>query len=266
MAPFGCGHAALKNCTNPSIGRTTWSSYNGPVGAIQDAPVSAEDIHRRIDERNAEDSRRARLLIGLGIPSGVAGTFFLAAALGGLLWVAPVGLSAAPAFGLAAVIVDVWRHPSEHWAPVRFYLKSGEVSGAEFMPAALGTGFHGMPLMANVTDPDNLAALERAQRVGCANVVLGGPRNVRKGIDLRLRIRRRRDAKVRASAVAFATWLAGEGPLSEAALEFHMKERPDRVTGFLLVSDLGLLSVKRTGAGKLYAWRPRIESDTPPPR
>lgn len=166
------------------------------------------DLAPLVAKRNAEDARRARWLIALGVPFGRVAMFFLA--------------------------------------------------------TALGSGFHGMPLMADVTDPENLAALERAQRTGCANVVLAGPRHVRKGIELLLLIRRRRGAPPGASA--FAAWLAEAGPTPEAALHAFLNERPELAPGFLLASELGLLSVRRTEQGRVYSRRPRIESDTPGPR
>ncbi len=203
-----------------------------------------QDVDARLAERHAEDRSQAWSLIALGIPFALGSWLFLSWMLTLLLWVlklAGLGTSFGIAAGVVAILlaVDTWRHPSEYWHQANYFVPSGNDS------LLSGDGWSaGMPLMASVSDPGNLAERGRVISSGCANVALGGPRNVRKGFEL-LRLAKARQAAAPA-ARKFLVWLRDRSPLPETELPTDAFLR----RGFLLARELGLLAVRSSPEGR----------------
>lgn len=197
-----------------------------------------EELARKLEEKNREDRKSAWLLIALGIPVAVIGFAVISGLLFLLLLMLPPdGRSAAKgavaaAVVLAAVVTDVWRHPSEHWHRGQYYLVDGRPAGPEAPRAASGM-FAGVPLMASVTDPRNWD--EHGERVsaGCSTLALGGARNIRKGVELLTVVRRRSRPDLLGGAAEAGEWLADHGPLAEEEIPTHLS------IGFALADDLG---------------------------
>lgn len=213
------------------------------------------DIDARFAERNAEDRRQAWALIALGVPFALGGWLFLSWAVTLLLWfLSPLGLGAsfAVAGGVVAALmaIDTWRNPSEFWHRARYFVP-GVGPGDRALIARDGP-FAGMPLMAPM-DPTNLAEHGRTVSSGCANVVLGGPRNIRRGIE-QLRLVRARTAGVPALR-SFLKWLHDRGSLAEAELAAAVEEDADRRLGFLLAREIGLLTFSPSADGRRISLR-----------
>jgi hypothetical protein len=205
-------------------------------------------MDERLKERNAEDRGQAWSLILLGIPFALGAWLGLSWGLTMLLWfsgVAGLGASFAVSGAVvaAAMAVDTWRHPSEYWHRANYF-----VLGDPTLVAADGL-FAGMPLMASVSDPGNLAERGRELSSGCANVALAGPRNVRRGVEL-LRLIRARAAS-EPSARLFLDWLRERAPAKEADVAEAFAKTPPLYRGFLLAREVGLVAIRSTPEGRL---------------
>lgn len=224
----------------------------------------ASSLRDRLREKNSDDRAEAVSFLVLGVPFAVGACFFFGLAIWFLLILAPIpgswglkaGLSAAVV--LAVVILDTWKHPSEEWYRARYYLADGRLADAEDGGVSyLGADgwFAGMPAMASVTDPSNLAARGRAISSGFANVVLGGPRNIRKALEKLALIRRRSRPPVVDAADAFVDWLGKNGPADDPAVREILGERPEWRSGLLLAGELGLLSTRKADGVSRLALR-----------
>ncbi len=216
------------------------------------------EVRRRLEERNREERSQAKLLIAFGIPFAAASVLGLTVGLSFLLWLLFkqywIGLLISFAVVSVAVAVDTWRHPSEHWPKVRYYL--GGVTGSELTaPGAtlfLADGmFAGMPLMANVSDPANLAAHGERVAAGCVNVLLGGPRNIRRGLEQLKAAKARADAKVVSSASLFLDWLKRKGAVTEEEVAAIVAKETAWRKGFALAGELGFLARRKEGPQRL---------------
>jgi hypothetical protein len=112
-----------------------------------------------------------------------------------------------------------------------------------------------MPLMASVTDPGNLAEHGRVLSGGCANLVLGGPRNIRRGLELLRLVRARGSAGGPEAAVRFLGWPGPRGAVPEVEVARALQEDSVLGRGFLLCRELGLLASRKTDAGKTFEVR-----------
>lgn len=216
------------------------------------------ELQRRLAEKCREERAQARLLIALGIPFAavtVLGMTFLLAA---LLWF--LGVRYALAFPISflgvcgAVAFDTWKHPSEHWKVARYYL-AGTIdtqSDPNAVTLVQGEGaFAGMPLMAAVSDPANLAAQGGMIASGCANVILGGPRNIRKGMEQLRSVRAKEEPAVESAAVRFLAWLKEHEPVTEQDVLALVAKDPSLRKGFALAGELRFLSRRRDGPQRL---------------
>jgi hypothetical protein len=199
-----------------------------------------QDVDARLAAKSAEDRAQARALILTGIPFALAAWLFLAILGASLPWFwGRWGYG--PCFGLAGAVVallmavDTWRHPSEHWIRVRYF-----TPGLTHEP--LPTTNDGIPLMASVTDPGNLAEHGRMMSSGCANLALGGPRNLRKGVEL-LRLARAREAAAPAVR-ALLGWLGERKDPSEADLAQALAQNELLRRGWHVARDAGLVALR----------------------
>ncbi len=209
------------------------------------------EVRRRLDERSREERAQAKLLIGLGIPFAGATLFGMTFALSFLLWAASLPYWAALLISFvlvsAVLTIDTWRHPSEHWARATYYLGGTLPSNLE---AAEGM-FAGMPLMANVSDPANLVSHGERMLSGCASVILGGPRNIRKGLEQMKAAKSREDAKVVTAASLFLDWLQRKGSVTEEEVTSIVAKEPAWKKGFALAGELGFLTRRKQGPQRL---------------
>jgi hypothetical protein len=216
------------------------------------------EIRRRLGEKHREERAQAKLLIGLGIPFAAAALFVLTGMLSFLLWMVlgnyAVCLAVSFLLVAGAMAVDTWKHPSEHWPRVRYYL--GGVAESEL--TAFGAGlfaadglFAGMPLMANVSDPANLAGQSERVLAGCSNVVLGGPRNIRKGLEQLRAARAREDSKLVSAASLFLDWVKRKGAVTEEEVAAIVAKEAAWRRGFSLASELGFLTRRKEGPQRL---------------
>lgn len=223
------------------------------------------EIERRLAERNRRDSHSGWLLIILGIPFAIVGILTLSWLITFLLILtAPVEWSWGACFivALSAVMVaatiDCWRHPSEHWKEARYYLTDGTVSGATFDGWFLEHqkgGFSGMPLMTNMSDPHNWAMRGSAIANGCGNLVLGGPRNIRKGIEALRLIRVRSNKKTIDGAMELLSRIERAGSTEENELHETLAAEPRLRSGYLLADQLGFLARRLVDGKKIVSLR-----------
>ena len=75
---------------------------------------------------------------------------------------------------------------------------------------------------------------------GCATVVLGGPRQVRRGLARLSLARLRTDPRVLGEAEAVVRWVRANGPVEQGALATEAA-RQRWLGGLALVTDLGAL-------------------------
>jgi hypothetical protein len=216
------------------------------------------ELQKRLRERCEEDRRQAKLLIGLGIPFAAASLLGVAFPLSFLFWMmkVPYLLAAFLSFLLVGGILawDTWKHPSEHWRAATYYL-GGTIDTstdpkAVTLVAADGV-FAGMPLMASVSDPGNLAEHGSMLLRGCSNFLLGGPRNIRKGIELLRAADARAESKVESAAIRFLAWLKEEEPVTEEEVADRIKKDPSLKQGFTLSHELGFLRRRKDGPQRL---------------
>jgi len=204
-------------------------------------------LDERLKERELEERAQAAALIALGIPVAAVCWLFLSWALALLVWWAgelrlSTSFAICGAIVAAILAVDVWRHPSEHWRRARYF-----VDGDASWVASDGL-FAGMPLMASVTDPGNLAERGRELTSGAANVILSGPRNIRAGVEL-LRLSKARRSAMPA-ARDFVAWLAERGPSAERDVEEALEREPGWTLGFALARELGAVAIRRGPEGR----------------
>jgi len=223
------------------------------------------ELQKRLRERCEEDRSQARLLIVLGIPFALGSLVGVAFPLSFLLWL--VGVQYLLAALLSLVLVsgllafDTWKHPSEHRRVAQYYRGGTIDPGADPLVAADGI-FAGMPLMASVSDPANLVEHGAAILRGCSNVLLGGPRNIRKGLELRRATDAREDQKVESAAVRFLAWLKAEEPVTEEEVAELVKKDPSLRQGFTLAHELGFLRRRKEGPQRLLEMKePSMRED-----
>ncbi len=198
----------------------------------------------------ARDRSEGWALIALGIPFAIVSfcgfafvLFWLCFLLGAPFY---VSMATGAALALAAMIVDTFRHPEERWKVARYHLSDGttegpsDVSNALALAGVVPTGFGGMPLMAGVTDPGNLAAQGGMLVSGCTNLILGGPRSIRRGITQLALARLRTDPRVLGEAESLVAWVARNGPVEQKALAEEAARRR-WLGGLALVMDLNAL-------------------------
>lgn len=198
----------------------------------------------------ARDRSEGWALIVMGIPFAVVSfcgfafvLFWLCFLLGAPLH---VSMAIGAALALAAMVVDTFRHPEERWKVARYHLSDGTKAGPSDLSNALAlagivpTGFGGMPLTASVTDPGNLVAQGGMLVSGCTNLILGGPRSIRRGITQLSLARLRTDPRVLGEAESLVAWVARNGPVEQNALAEEAARRR-WLAGLALVMDLNAL-------------------------
>ncbi len=206
------------------------------------------ELQRRLAEKCREERAQARLLIALGIPFAAVTIFGMTFALSALLWF--VGVRYALSFPLAFVIVcgavafDTWKHPSEHWKVATFY--SGGV-------AETGYGlFRGGTVGTTIHDVVDIATQGEVMARGCANVILAGPRNIRRGIELLRAVEAKSEPKVESAAVRFLAWLKQAQPQTEEEVTAQLTKDPSLCQGFALASELGFVRRRQEGPQRLF--------------
>ena len=221
------------------------------------------EVRRRLAEKNREERAQAKLLVALGVPFAAAAVFGLTFMLSFLLWMLSLNywicLLASFVVVSTAVTIDTWRHPSEYWVKSKYYI-GGAIGAESPLDAAsflVADGmFAGMPLMATVSDPANLAAHGEKVLSGCSNLVLGGPRNIRKGLEQLKAAKAREDAKVVSSASLFLDWLKRKGSVTEEEVAGIVAREPAWCRGFSLASELGFLTRRKDGPQRLLELKP----------
>ena len=226
------------------------------------------EVQKRLRVRCEEDRSKAKLLIGLGIPFAAASLFGMTFFLSFLLWLMSVKYlpAAVLSFLLVAGVLafDTWKHPSEHWRAARYYLGGTIDAGSEVPLAGVARDgiFAGMPLMASVSDTANLTEHGAMMLRGCSNILLGGPRNIRRGIELLKAAEARGDPKVESAAVRFLAWLKGAQPVTEGEVAERVQKDPTLRPGFTLAQELGFLRRRREGPqGLLEMKEPSMRED-----
>lgn len=215
--------------------------------------VDRAEIERRLTERNGEDRREAWMLIALGLPLALAALGVMTAlmTLVVVLVFSPESLllpSLIVLVGVAgAMAFDAWRHPSEDWSKACGLVRDLEKQG-RLLPMGTFLRYGGPLAMAN---PVTWGA--RVLVPGCVNVVLGGPRNVRKGVDKLLLVRGRSACVV--ETLEFTGWLANRGAVPEGKLEGELAEHPRLRAGRVVAADLDLLVWKPGEEGKEVSLR-----------
>jgi hypothetical protein len=231
--------------------------------------ITRETIERAVGERNRTDVSEAWLLLGIGLAfsilSFVIVNVLLVYALGMILL---PNLPWRPIFwsvnlvALILFVADAWLHPSEEWVKARYTL----VSGATVGPAWSGTRVTGLmsrpPLMTSATDPGNWAMAVRVRINALANVLLGGPRKVREGVELFAGVRARARPETQLAVLVLLNWLERQGKATEADMTTYLSRSGTRTDGFVLARDLGLLLDEPTGEGVLF--RPFTAPPEPP--
>jgi hypothetical protein len=232
------------------------------------------DIRSAIAARNRADRKDAILHFVLAAPFTLFG-LGLANVFGLLLWYVlrtfgiPIGIWAYLAgfnvLLLVMIIVDLRRTPEESWHQPKYRLAGGGVRGHEFGAALGGSGnsipspeefwitrkiesskgiFSGMPLMTTMSDPHNLAERGRVLSNGFANLILGGPRSIRKGLAiLRWNSERSRPRTIQ-SAERFMTWL-GSRVVPETEVKARLEAHPDEAEGLDLAREVEVLTRRR---------------------
>jgi hypothetical protein len=227
------------------------------------------EVQKRLRERCEEDRRQARFLIVLGTPFALGSVIGLSFPLSFLLWWmgVPYLLAAFLSFFLVGggLALDTWRHPSVHRRAATYYL-GGTIDtstdpDALKLVAADGV-FAGMPLMASVSDPGDLAEHGPVLLRGCTHILFGGSRNIRTGIELLRATEARGDTKVESAAVRFLAWLKDEEPVTEEEVADQMKKDPSLRQGFTLAHELGLLRRRKEGPQRLLEMKePSMRED-----
>lgn len=215
-------------------------------------------IRALASERSRADRAGARWLILLGIPFAGVSWFVLTS----VVWLisSPLcegGMSTrsflvSAGIVLAILVIDCWRHPSPHFIRARYYVVGQGLVGPELNGARVLSPLAGMPRMASVSDPGNVAMQFQVMANGCSNVALGGPRNIREGIERLLLARRRTTPAVLASAAAFLEWLEREGEAGEARIAEMLAGRSDLGAGYALARELALIRLMRTEKGEVF--------------
>jgi len=227
------------------------------------------ELQKRLREKCQEERGQAKLLIGLGIPFALGSVLGMTFAGSALLWLLGMKYLWASLLALllvsGAVAFDTWKHPSEHWTIARFYgggaLDSG-LSSAGPKLVAVDAFFAGMPMMAAVSDPANLAAQGGALLQGCTNLILGGPRNIRKGLELLREVEAKSDSAVESAAVRFLAWLKKAQPVTEEEVAEQVAKDPSLKPGFALASELGFLRRRKEGPQRLLEMKePSMRED-----
>lgn len=226
------------------------------------------DLRSAIAARNRADRKDAILHFVLAAPFTLFG-LGLANVFGLLLWYVlwtfgiPIGvwtyLGGFNILLLVMIIVDLRRAPDESWHQPTYRLAGGGVRGHEIgmMPGDTPEGlfvnwelerskgiFSGMPLMTNMSDPHNLAERGRVLSNGFANLILGGPRSIRKGMAiLRWNSVRSRPRTVQA-AERFMAWL-GSRVVTEPEIKARLEAHPDEAEGLALAREVEVLTRRR---------------------
>jgi hypothetical protein len=216
-------------------------------------------VERRLGDRNREDEKQAKVLIGLGIPFALASFVGLMVALSSLLWILRLGVGCFTSFfisggvALAAMVLDTLFHRSEYWHQTQIYqaaaAKTAE-SGGE--PPAEGTEAPATP------EREASDFLENLRYAGgkALHLLLGGPRNIRKGIDLRKLILARSEEEPVGAGTLFLQWLRQRGRTPKAELEAAIAANPRLSLGYTLTTELGLLEWKTVEGRKVVDIRP----------
>lgn len=216
------------------------------------------EVRRRLEEKNREERAQAKLLIGMGIPFAGAALFGLTFVLSFLLWALSLPYWAALLISfvvVAAVLtIDTWRHPSEHW-PIARYYEAGKPGswGTDASSGLLALSpadrlFAGIPVWWG--NPDPVTGGER-MLAGCANIALGGPRNIRKGLEQLQAARAREDAKVVGAASLFLDWLQRKDAVTEEEVAAIVAKEAAWNRGFALAGELGFLTRRKQGPQRL---------------
>jgi hypothetical protein len=235
--------------------------------------MSLTDLRAALDARNRADRKDLRIQLAMAIPATLLGVFF-----GNLLMLPLVYLLSW--FGISAgwgvtllvmnallatfIVVDIRRHPEESWYRPSYRQVDGSIKGHEFGvgddPGVMayvehhlkGPGFSGMPLMTNMSDPNNLAERGRAISSGFANLILGGPRSIARAMALRRQIADRSSRRSVSSAERFLVWLSGKGVVAEADVKAHLAANPDQAEGLRLARELEVVTRRRIQADFHY--------------
>lgn len=216
------------------------------------------ELQRRLEEKCREERAQARLLIGMGIP--FAAVFILGLTFLLSLLLALVGMKYLLAFLVSFLAVgaatgfDTWKHPSAHWEVARYYLAGAIDTPSDPKAVTLRADeglMAGMPLMASVSDPANLAAHGEKVLGGCANVILGGPRNIRAGIEQLRAVRAKSDPRVESAAVRFLAWLKEKQPVTEEEVAETLRKDPSLARGVALAHELRFITRRKEGPQRL---------------
>lgn len=213
------------------------------------------ELKRRLEEKVREERAQAKLLIAMGVPFAVMTLFGMTLALSMILWL--LHLKFFLAFLISLVVVagamafDTWKHPSPHWEITRFYL-AGSIDPTRFAttPAAKDGIVEGWRAL-GIIDPANLAAQSEKVAIGCFNVILGGPRNIRMGMEQFQAVRAKSDERVESAGVRFLAWLKTNQPITEEELQDLLRKDPSLSKGVALAVELGFVTRRKEGPQRL---------------
>jgi len=204
--------------------------------------LDRQAVERRLQERNREDAKEAKSRILRSFPLGLLSFLTLTLILSSVLWILRLGPGCITSFliaggvSLVAILLDTLFHPSEHWHQTKFYLAAVQNDAAP-PPTEAGAGSDDTPAK---EIPD---FLENVQYVAgrVLRIVLGGPRNLREGLELLQLVRARSHEDVLGAGTLFLQWLRQKGRTLEADLESTLGANPRLRLGYTLDTDLGLL-------------------------
>ena len=242
-----------------------------------------EDLRSLLRARGRADRKDAIFHLVLAAPVtlfGVGLANVLSLPIWYLLWTfgfAPGFWIYVAAFNLLLVvfiIIDLRRHPEESWHQPRYRMVGGEVRGHEF-GAARGPGnsipppeefwitrriegakgvLSGMPLMTNLSDPHNVAERGRSLSNGFANLILGGPRSIQRGLSILRHSSDRSDSRTVQSAERFLAWL-GSRDVPESEINARLADVPDEAEGLALAREVELVTRRRIQSEFHYSRR-----------
>ncbi len=220
-------------------------------------------IETAASERAREESGTAALDLGMGAAFTAAVYLGTALFLFVVFWQIP-GLSArwtlVAAFSVTAafMILGAWLEPASNWNRATYKVAGGGREGHD--PLQVAGGVHaGMPLGTLVSDPENIEARTGVFASGCANFLLGGPRQLRRGWGSLARARFLRDSANVGTAVLFVEWAGGRATIPEGELASDLAKRPDLAAGLAFLQEVHLARFRRDGAERVLELGVRVK-------
>lgn len=226
--------------------------------------LNRANIEAAARERAREESGSAGLDLGMGAVFTAAVYVGTSLFLFVVFWQIP-GVSArwtlAGAFAITALfmILGTWLEPASNWNQATYNVAGGGREGHD--PSQVAGGIHaGMPLGTLVSDPENIQARTGVFASGCANFLLGGPRQLRRGWAALARVRVLRDSASVGAALVFVEWAGTREPMLETEVLAQVAKRPDLAAGWEFLKEVRLARFRRDGVNRVLELGERTQS------